>query len=246
MHQRIVDPKKLDEDLDNFYLSKYLVTELRDFYTQRERINFFKPVPADIKARTECKKSWPICYKALELAKSNVNHYSLLLKSQFVLSNFKFDHFSTRKLNTVEMYKTPLHQSMNAKITDNDVLMERQRHVCDCKDEFYERMKSEVRLKMSKQVANFDAYHHSNDLHATQKIKKTFDTHLSDPYSEFLRKNTMASQPDDKSDYSNSASQKEHNDPKNDYSNTCRILFTQCTRPSTTWTSSETSRRAAT
>ena len=63
---RFIDPAKLDEDLDKFYLSKYLINELREFYTVRERQNFYVKAPADYKPRVICKKQWPICYKYLD------------------------------------------------------------------------------------------------------------------------------------------------------------------------------------
>lgn len=83
--------------------------------------------------------------------KSPASDKILLLKTHYVMSNVKIDHFSTRKLNTVAMYQTPLIQTnSNIRVPETDLLLERQRHICDCWDEEYDRMKSEVRLKLSK------------------------------------------------------------------------------------------------
>lgn len=101
---KFIEPSTLDQDLDKFYLSKYLMNELREFYTIRERQNFFVKAPGDYKPRVVCKKQWPICYKHLDQVKSHAADKILLLKTHYIMSNVKMDHFSTKKLNTVAMY----------------------------------------------------------------------------------------------------------------------------------------------
>lgn len=221
LHKCIVEPSKLNEDLDNFYLSKYLITELREFYTQRERHNFFKPTEMNQITRIPCKKIWPICYKALDVMKNHASPQTLLLKSQFLLSNFKFDHFSVNKQGTVDMYKTPSTQPSTAviRIPDNELLIERQRHICDCRDDYYERMKSEVRLKISKQVANYEAFGDRVDKYPSSGQKKQTEFNSSDPYSEFILRNSMMPSPG--SEYSHSLSNKASHDPH--YTDTCKI-----------------------
>ena len=94
MKGRLVDPQKLHKDLGSFYLSNFLINELREFYTIKERETYFNSRPTELKPRMECKKQWPICYMALEASKNQVDNHILHLTSHFVLSNFKANHFS--------------------------------------------------------------------------------------------------------------------------------------------------------
>ena len=102
--------------------------------------------------------------------------------------------------------------SASIRVPETDLLLERQRHICDCRDEDYDRMKSEVRFKLSKQLANQSLGLPVRDTRSSTMAAKAADGEGSDPYSEYLKKHTYV---EDKSDYSNSVSRKESGDISN-------------------------------
>ena len=66
----IVSPAKFHRDLENFYLSKYLITKLQEFYTAKEQEAFKKGKSFESRNKTTCKRGWPICYLNLEKFKN--------------------------------------------------------------------------------------------------------------------------------------------------------------------------------
>lgn len=209
MKSRLVDPQKLHKDLGNFYLSRYLVGELRDYYTIRERETFYGTKPSECKARMACKKNWPICYLALEASKNKNEHQNLLLTCQFILSNFKPAHFSKdkasplgHKLENAESFTEKINSQ---KLYEEDLLMERQAHICDCYDKEFERMKSEVRIRVSKQISNFNL-----EANATQRLEKKGSQEANQVYDNFIKKrrDTQMSSQHEMSDYSPSLGSK--------------------------------------
>ena len=208
MREEFVDPKRLNDDLSNFYLSRFLTNEIREFYTARERQAFYTGKNQDSKPKVQCKKNWPICYLVLERAKAHPEKIHSLFKSQFILSNFKYDHFSTNKKGTVAAYQSPAKDyqgSSRLAIPDDDLLIERQRHICECKDEEYERMKNEVRTRMSKQMLNYNAVmKQSKD----PKNTKSFGKEAKEVYDAFVKKTTVQESMGKSSEHSNSSPNK--------------------------------------
>lgn len=162
------------------------MTELREYYVVKERDTFFGGKMHDPKAKTRCLKVSPICYLALEHFKLRKEEDFTILRSNFILSNLKMEHFPTE-------HRTSRADSSPAEklIAENDLLIERQRHICEQRDEDLERMKAEVHDRASKQLANYTAKVKSkNPLKASQNYdaktayeqyvsKKIQETHVS-------------------------------------------------------------------
>lgn len=165
LKEKFVDPHKFSQDLMGFYISKYLIGQLRDYYTFREGLTFFNPkysAQKKIKARCQCKKKWPICYLVLERRKYIFDQTGPLFRTGFIMSNFKFDYFSNKQLNNDQLpegldNRINLQATLREKdpIAEEDLLMERSRHICMCQNEEHEMMKEALKDKISKQVANF-------------------------------------------------------------------------------------------
>lgn len=220
MKSRLVEPNKLHYDLENFYLSKYLINELRDFYTAKEQESFYKSRSPDSKGRMTCKKPWPICYLCLEKSRNSYEPHTILLSTHFILSNFNLGHFVGRK-------PTPTSQSPIAdvsatqKVREEDLLIERQRHVCEFRDLEMERLKSEVRHRISKQLSNPDSI--MSKPKPSPMVKQN-SMEVNQAYMDYMRgytkgrRDTLVSQ-EDRSDYSQSIGSKPSHDITN-YQNT--------------------------
>lgn len=213
----LVDPKRFHKDLENFHLSKYLINELREFYTVIERSSFYNNRSGVCKPRMTCKKSWPICYLALEKYKDKHEPQILLLRSQFVLSNFKHNHFAKKDKSKLEPLAVVNEKAHAQKVLEDDILMERQTHVCECFDTEFDRMKSEVKIRISKQVANLVAKR-------TTMVDRKNSQEANQAYDDFMKKRRvteLSSQPD-VSDYSESMGSKPSHDIHNfnNYNNT--------------------------
>lgn len=211
-----IDPKRLDSDLDSFYLSTYLINEMREFYTAKERQSFYTGKHIDCKPRMVCKKNWPICYSILEKCKAHPEKTHSLFKCQFLLSNFKFDHFSIHQrggLNWAKMSPMVDMTTPRIAVPENDLLIERQRHTCECRDEDYERMKAEVRSRIGKQLANFNAImKQPRDPKNTKSFGKEANKETKDVYDEFIKKNTDNNSRKRSSDLSHSSPHKMSHD----------------------------------
>ena len=209
MRTRLVEPQKLHKDLDSFYLSKYLINELREFYTIKEQDSFFNSRTSDLKARMPCKQKWPICYLGLEQCKVRSEPHSLMLSSHFVMSNFKHNHFikdksSPQRAEPLESYVEKINSQ---KLHEEDILMERQHHTCEYFDKEFEKMKSEVRIRISKQVANLEA-------NGKLYLEKKDSQEANQVYDNFIKKRrdtNLSSQPE-MSDYSHSMGSKPSHD----------------------------------
>lgn len=151
---KFVEPKKFSQDLLDFYMSKFLTNELREFFTAMERKVFYQSFKnKKIKARTTCQKNWPICYKRLEKNKMIQDISGPIFRSSFVMSNFQFDYFSNKRINGTQNSNYD-----SSKEKEDDLLIERQRHICSCKDEELNRKKSEFKSKISQQISNYGQY----------------------------------------------------------------------------------------
>lgn len=219
MKSRLVEPQKLHKDLSEFFLSNYLITEIREFYTNKERSTYYGQ-STDPKPKQACKKNWPICYLALEQEKTIYEPHSLCLTSQFILSNFRIGHFFSsqggRKTENLELFSERI---SNQKLEEEDLLMERQRHVCECVDKDFERMKSEIRIRISKQLSN-------PLLMAKDKpmFTKSSSKEINSTYIEFIkkRKDINPASQEDRSDTSQSGNSKPSHEITN-YNNTRKL-----------------------
>lgn len=145
-----IEPVKLSKDIHGFYLSKYLLKEVRDYFTVKEQEIFYQR-KREAKSRTHCKKDWPICYLALELTKNKVDRNCHLFKSKYVLSNFKFDHFFQKRFKGLNTKKLP--SEGEPKNPEDSILIERERHICSVRDAQYDEMVSDLRLRASKLIS---------------------------------------------------------------------------------------------
>lgn len=225
MMSMIVSPAKFHRDLENFYLSKYLITELQEFYTAKEQEAFKKGKSFESRNKTTCKRDWPICYLNLEKFKNYQEPQTILLTTHFILSNFHLGHFVGKLKNshheTLAIKET--HGAVN-KLREEDLLIERQRHVCDCKDNELEKLKSEVRKRISKQLSNPDWLKSDPK---PRPLKKQGSIEVNQVYENYMkgrRRDTLISH-DDKSEYSQSQSSKPSHDITN-YQNTRMIALT--------------------
>lgn len=189
----VVRPEKFSNDLMGFYLSGYLISELRDIFTQREKEQFFSKSPASkVSNAPKCYAGWPICYKDIEKRKCTLQHSVTIFRSEFVLSNLQSDYFTKKKqalegkfgggpdnngsttdqdsfratnkrpsfasrlANNVQSRQMKLENDDNdGHISEGELLMVRQAHICDCKDEQKDKHLHEFRMMLSKQIANY-------------------------------------------------------------------------------------------
>lgn len=222
MKSRLVEPGQLQADLEKFYLSKYFINELREYFTLKEQEIFKNSLPTDPRPKVECKKPWPICYLKLEKVKSYHEPHTVLLSTHFILSNFNLGHFirgvkSNRELPLPTQESA---ESTNHKIREEDLLIERQRHVCGCRDNEIDKLKSEVKQRITRQLSNPDFL--KQDIRFSP-VAKQITLEVNEAYENYMRgqRETLIGR-DDKSDYSHSTNSKPSHDITN-YQNTCSI-----------------------
>lgn len=148
-----IKPDRLSKDLSFFYLSKPLINNLREFYTNKDK-EVFDSCPSfhfQSKKKT-CKPEWPVCHFALEKLKikSEVETGSSVFRSDYLFSNFKFDYFldnkkKDRKLPQIHPKKMPDEGA-------SEMLIYRLRHICPFKDNNHERIVSSLKEKISNQI----------------------------------------------------------------------------------------------
>lgn len=89
-----VDPQKLKKDLLKCYISKFFVEELRNFYTDKERVSFLKKQNPNKIIKGCISDTSNICHQTLydySILAERQKFY--LFKSKSILSNLKFYHF---------------------------------------------------------------------------------------------------------------------------------------------------------
>ncbi len=136
-----------------------------------------------------------------------------------MLSNFKHNHFATFDKSRLESINIMNDRNSKEKVLEDDILMERQTHVCECFDTEFDKMKCEVKIRISKQVANLVAKRAAmEDRKDSQEANQAYD--------EFMKKRraTQLSSHPDVSDYSESNGSKPSHDIHNftNYNNTRR------------------------
>jgi hypothetical protein len=207
MMQMFVHPAEFSSDLDDFYLSDYLISELREFYLEKEKTVFFKSKkPTKVVAKTVCKKNWPICYQELEKYKHTMekNHY--LFKCQFILSNYKFDYFDNKRTSAIPPSNSVPVPADLVKVTEDDLLIERQRHNCDQMNEDFDRMRSSLRNNILRLVSNnttVENPHRNRNKGPHHKHRK--DSDPSKPYEHYIKHSRIIEEEDNPS-YSNPSS----------------------------------------
>jgi len=164
----------------------------------KEREAFFGGKQNDPKPKTKCHKAAPICYLALEQFKMLPEKPYTILRSNFILSNLKMDHFpieNRNNRNDMSMIGSP-----DKLIAEDDLLIERQRHVCEQKDEDLDKMKAEVHDRASKQLAN-----HSAKVKVKNPLKVSQFQDARTAYEQYVSKKTQETNQtliDDRSDSS--------------------------------------------
>lgn len=206
-----VEPKKFSSDLMNLYLSKYLIEELREFYTMKERSNYYVNKPVVFNNSVKCKANWPICYQALETCKVvPETTKSNIFKSHFVMDNFKLDYFFQKRTAAYSpendskdihsKFKTPKNEE---RIEEDDLLMDRQHHICPMKNKQYDKMKSEIKKLITKQLSNYNLFINSIDAKSGNGSNPHFS--YSKETVKSVMKNVMNSSENENSDQDESS-----------------------------------------
>lgn len=187
----LVDPIDFSKDMMNMYLNRYLIGELRDYYTNREKEAF---KTAQNETKTTCKLEWPICYKSLDQIKANVDiERQMTFRSQFVMDNFRFDYFSKKVVSATKAARKHVEASLDANqtifplIQEDSLLIERQRHICDCNNHEFEEMKREVKALIKSQVFNSNSLKNAQDelnLRGSPKVSDIVQRHKGNIYAE--------------------------------------------------------------
>lgn len=180
----LVDPTDFSKDMMNMYLNRFLICELRDYYTNREK-EAFKTAQNETKAI--CKDEWPICYKSLDQIKANVDiERQLTFRSQFVMGNFRFDYFSKKLLSVAKAARKHVEVSLDADqtvspiILEDSLLIQRQRHICNCENYELEEMKREIKDLIKSQVLNSNSSNNAQDefiLRGSPKVSDIVQRH---------------------------------------------------------------------
>jgi hypothetical protein len=147
-----VEPKKLFEDLNKMYLSKYLIELLRNHYTEKERKKLKKDKKNSATNLGDCKGDWPICLN--NIIKNNYYHKSpsfYLYREESIMGNFKHDHFAKKRKHTNKevidraSVRTTMGQEFRSpggpieqstvyeaeiKNSEKQLLIERTKHIC--------------------------------------------------------------------------------------------------------------------
>lgn len=148
-----IKPDRLSKDLSFFYLSKPLINNLREFYTNKDK-EVFEATPSfhfQAKKKT-CKPEWPVCHFGLEKLKlhSDVETGSSVFRSDYLFSNFKFDYFLDNKKK--ERIIPKIHPKKMPDEGASEILIYRLRHICPFKDNSHERIVSSLKAKISNQI----------------------------------------------------------------------------------------------
>lgn len=104
-----VDAKKFKKDLLKCYISRFFIEELRNFYTEKERISFLKKQNPNKQIKGCTTGSSSLCHQMLydySIIPEQQKFY--IFKQRGVLSNLKFYHFhknDTRSRNIIDKNK---------------------------------------------------------------------------------------------------------------------------------------------
>ena len=156
LKEEFMTPKKLSEELHKFYMSDFLLGQLREFYSYFERRQFFSAPAKPIRAKDRCECDFPICYGALDQMKQSRGYATRIFKCEDLFRNFKADYFS-RKLQQQSVSKNPAADGLDEEKPpgcEEDLLIERQAHICDCKNEDARKLQVLKRTDYLKEISN--------------------------------------------------------------------------------------------
>jgi len=182
----------LDADLKALYISRYLVEELRGYFTEKERaiLEGQKKASKVVVGVEECESHWPICYEILYKRVPHSRRPSFHVhRTSSILDNFKAGHFhNKRKYDKRAVDKIAVNDSLkdSAKTVEDQLLMIRQRHFCKFADT-PQNLSKKFNLKraaMNSDIEIFDnerkeSFYHNNssssgDEHISLKEKLKF------------------------------------------------------------------------
>lgn len=155
LFKEFVTPKRLSEDLYKFYLSDYLLDQLREFYTALEKKQFFSSSIKPIKSGLRCEPGFPICYTELEVSKQKNRKAIRVFKCSDIFRNFKADYFTVKTINPNESMKERKCLVLESPPrSEEDLLIERQNHICSCRNENKKKLLALKRTDFLKEISN--------------------------------------------------------------------------------------------
>ena len=176
LKEQFMSPKKLSEELHRFYMSDFLLGQLREFYSYFERKQFYSSPAKPIRAKDRCECDFPICYAALDQIKQSRGYATRVFKCEDLFRNFKADYFS-RKSQQQAVSKHPAADGLDEERPpgcEEDLLIERQAHVCECKNEDARKLQVLKRTDFLKEISN-------NTLHNSSKRYSTYGSSFYSP-----------------------------------------------------------------
>lgn len=143
--------KQFHKDMVDFYLSKYVVEELRKFYTEKERLILKKQARRRLDHIEDCEPDWPVC----NYSKQTKNFYYkdpnfFYIKNSKILNNFVPNHFLKPPLVENDLVDLDREEEINKKQqylksrttrreVEEDLLINRQDHLCKYRKTFEEK-----------------------------------------------------------------------------------------------------------
>jgi hypothetical protein len=155
LKEEFMTPKKLSEELHKFYMSDFLLGQLREFYSFFERKQFYSSPAKPIKSKDRCESEYPICYAALEQIKQSRGYATRVFKCEDLFRNFKADYFSRKAQQPAPArHAASGSEEENPPGCEEDLLIERQAHVCECKNEDARKLQVLKRTDFLKEISN--------------------------------------------------------------------------------------------
>ena len=167
MGEMFVAKEKLRKDLQELYICSFFTDELRNVFTEKERIVYIqKRNPYKSSDKCTGEGSQYCLEKMHEMNYSNSCQKMYVLKVRSVLEGVKFDHFKPRTERRASRItsKLMLSSTNNTAGDDSewlgpeDLLMERQQHICEFKadpEDLQARLHYK-RVRLMQQVAQHD------------------------------------------------------------------------------------------
>jgi hypothetical protein len=155
LKEEFMSPKKLSEELHKFYMSDFLLSQLREFYSYFERRQFFSAPAKPVRAKDRCESDFPICYGALDHLKQSRGYATRIFKCEDLFRNFKADYFTRKQLLAAP--KPPGPDCLDEERPpgcEEDLMIERQVHICECKNEDARKLQVLKRTDYLKEISN--------------------------------------------------------------------------------------------
>ena len=168
------------------YLSKYLIEELRKFFTEKERSALAKQKRSLANNIMECEEDWPICYYTL--FKKSMYHksptYHLHITGS-ILDNYNPTHFGAdRNYDRSTVDQTEVEEIQNGdeaqkkRFIEDQLLIVRTRHYCKFMtpaDEILGKI-NQQRTKMVEMVAQFENMNKVRGVGSADKLNDSYVT----------------------------------------------------------------------